>query len=138
MNSFIKLNIFALLYGFFLFIQTELMGNVYRITRITNLSINTVSRAIGITMLTVFLISTIALFFITSKYFNTGKLRYFLTILWIPYYVIFILLSMLLIPITYPGDKVAPVTGLILFCFYFTYPFYIAIINAVCTKNISE
>lgn len=138
MNPFIKLNIFALLYGFILFIQTELMGNVYRITRITNLGINTVSRAIGITMLIVFLISTIVLIFITSKYFNTGKLRYFLAILWIPYYIILALIFSVLIPMTYHGDEPSPATGLILLFFWFTYPFYIAIINLVCTKNISE
>lgn len=135
MNYFIKLNIFALLYGFVIYIQTELMGNVYRISRITNLSIKATNVAIGIAMLIIFISSTFIFFFVSSKYFNKGNIRYFLTILWIPYFIIYVWLTNLIIPITSPGDKPAPVIGLILFAFYFAYPFYIAIINAISAQK---
>jgi len=135
MNYFIKLNIFALLYGFVIYIQTELMGNVYRISRITNLSIKATNVVIGVAMLIIFISSTFMFFFVSSKYFNKGNIRYILTVLWIPYFIIYVWLTNIIIPITSPEDKPAPVIGLILFAYYFAYPFYIAIINTISVKK---
>ncbi|HBQ86413.1 MAG TPA: hypothetical protein DD811_08035 [Syntrophomonas sp.] len=137
MNYFVKLNIFGILYAFTLAIQTELMGNVYRISRLTNMPINAVEVKIGLMMLFVFIISTITFLLISSRYFYKGRLRYFLTILWIPYFLAFIFLFSSLIPMA-NIDEPPPVLGLILLGIYLAYPFYIAFINFVSTKNISE
>ncbi len=128
MKRFIKLNIFAFLYGFVFFIQTELMVNVYIIKRIahwfTNMS--------GIILsLCIFILSTIAYLFLTNRYLNTGKLRYFLTILWIPYYIGLVFLM----PVIDRADEPPPVLGLIIIGIFIAYPFYIALINALCTKT---
>lgn len=137
MNYFVKLNIFSVLYALILVIQTELMGNVYRISRVTNIPINTVRIAIGITVLFIFIISTIIFLLISSKYFYIGRLRYFLTILWIPYFLTIVFLFSYLIPMA-NIDEPSPVLGLILFGIYLIYPFYIAVINSISTKNIGE
>ena len=122
------------LYALVLFIQTELMGNIYRITRVTNLPISTVNITISIIILIVFIISTINFFFISAKYLNIGKLRYFLTLLWIPYYVIFTSVFSFLLPMTYRGDEPAPVTGLILIGILLVSPIYIAFITAISKR----
>ncbi|WP_193708370.1 hypothetical protein [Alkalibaculum sporogenes] len=133
MKTFVKLNFFAFLYGFFLFIVAFIMINAYRLERIAPWLNDTVN---SILIFIIFIVSTILFCFITTKYFNTGGLRYFLTILWIPYYLILRLLSNLLIPITYPGDKPVPVTGLFLLVIYLIYPLYIGFINLSCTQDL--
>ncbi len=99
--------------------------------------INAVEVKIGLMMLFVFIISTITFLLISSRYFYKGRLRYFLTILWIPYFLAFIFLFSSLIPMA-NIDEPPPVLGLILLGIYLAYPFYIAFINFVSTKNISE
>ncbi len=132
----VRLNICAILYALILVIQTELMGNIYRICRITNLPIDTIRIVVDVTVLIIFIISTIAFCLISSKYFYKGKARYFLTILWIPYFLTLIFLASFLTPMA-EIDEPSPGLGLVLFGIYLVYPFYIALINYFSTR-ISE
>jgi hypothetical protein len=123
------------LYALVLLIQIEPMGNVYRITRVTNWSIITVDRLILIFNLVIFIFSTVIFYLFTRKYLSTGKSRYLLTVLWIPYFAIFTYIFSSLFPITNPGDDPAPVLGLIIIGIFLIYPFYIALINAISPKT---
>lgn len=132
MRLFFKLNCFAMLYGFILFIQTEIILNYYRIENLVywyNTKIST------ILIFVVFIISTIVGYIITNRHFKMGKIRYFLTILWIPYLILFIKFFSYYFPMDNPGEEPTNVSGLILIFIYIVYPFYIALINLICTKN---
>lgn len=135
MKLFVKLNIFSALYAFLLLIEIESMGNIYRISRVTNLPVNTTNILVLIFDLFVFIISTIIFFYITRKYLNTGKLRYLLSLLWIPYFAVFTFIFALLLPITDPGDDPAPVLGLLFIGIFIIYPCYIAFINLISSKT---
>ncbi len=126
----LKLNIFAFLYGLVLVIQSMLTINVYRLKRITHwldFRFNTLF------ILVIFMVSSIAFVILTLRFLNRGKSRYLLVLLWAPYYFALYKLSWMLIPITHPGDKANPLTGLMLMGIYLLYPGYIAIINFLST-----
>lgn len=135
MNYFTRLNIISALYALVLLIEIEPMGNIYRITRVTNWPISIVNRLIFIFNLVVFIFSTVIFYLFTRKYLCTGKLRYLLTVLWIPYFAIFTYIFSSLFPITNPGDDPVPVLGLIIIGIFLIYPFYIALINAISSKT---
>lgn len=97
MKYFFKLNFFGILYALFIFIQTEHILNMYRLERITHWLDGTTNI---ILYFVIFIIFTIFFIIITTRYFNAGKLRYFLTILWVPYYIILTSLFATLNPIT--------------------------------------
>lgn len=135
MKLFAKLNIFSALYALLLLIEIESMGNIYRISRVTNWPVNITNILVLIFDLFVFIISTIIFFYITRKYLNTGKLRYLLSLLWIPYFAVFTFIFALLLPITDPGDDPAPVLGLLFIGIFIIYPFYIAFLNLISSKT---
>lgn len=132
MKYFAKLNLLALLYGFALFVVTELMLNCYRLEMIAHWFNFNLQEILLLVLLVVF---TIAFCFITKRYFSSGKLKYILSVLWIPYYVILTFLSSYLLPATNRGDDPPPVLGLVLCGLWFIYPFYIAVINVICKKK---
>ncbi|WP_245280988.1 hypothetical protein [Desulfitobacterium hafniense] len=78
---------------------------------------------------------TIIFYSITTKYLDTGKFRYFLTVLWIPYYIILVLLFAHLVPITYPGDEPLGGVAFIILGMFFIFPLYVAAITAIGTKD---
>lgn len=128
MKTFVKLNILAFLYAFILFIQTELMGNVLRLERITHWF----NRSnILILIIVIFIISTVLFVFLTRICFNTKKLKYLLTVFWIPYYIVLVFLFSFIAPIS-KQDEPSNAFGLILLSTLFCFPLYIAFINAVC------
>ncbi|CDZ25006.1 putative membrane protein [[Clostridium] cellulosi] len=132
MKYFARLNLMALLYGFALFAQTELMVNAYRLERITHwfsFAIN------GIAVLILFVLFTIALCVLTKKYLDKRKMRYILLILWLPYYVILTFLFSCLFPMTNRADEPSPVLGLILIGIWIAYPLYIAVINLIFPRK---
>ena len=129
---FTRLNIIGALYALVLFIQLQPMLNIYRIVRITNWSINTVNMLVAIFNLILFIISSIVFYFITRRYLSQGKLRFLLTLLWIPYYAIF---TLILSPASVRGEEPPPVLGLLFIGVFLVYPFYIAFINVISSKD---
>lgn len=135
MKNFIKMNMFSALYALALLIEIEPMGNVYRISRVTNWSVNRTNSIILLFDLFLFIISSTLFFLFSKRYLNTGKLRYLVSLLWIPYFAVFTYYFNFLFPLTNPGDDPAPVLGLILIATFCIYPFYIAIINVIASKT---
>ncbi|MFL0247155.1 hypothetical protein [Candidatus Clostridium stratigraminis] len=129
---FVKLNILSALYALTLFIQIQLMGNIYRIARITDWLISTVNVAVGILNLTLLIFTSFLFYLITKKYLSKVKLRFLITILWIPYYAIF---TSSLSPAMVRGEEPPPVLGLLFIGIFLIYPFYIAFINLISSAN---
>lgn len=132
MKKFVGLNIMAFFYGFALFAETELMVNCYRLERIMHW-FNFTAQKISVVIL--FVAFTIFFCIMTKRHFSAGKLRYILAVLWIPYYAVLTFLFSFLFPAVNRGDNPPPVLGIVLFGIWLVYPFYIATVNFICTKN---
>ena len=111
------------------FIPIELMGNVYRITRLTGWEIGTVNILIGLSLIVDIIGGTILINFLTKKWLGWRKANFWTVILWIPYFVLFIYVIASLFPITNGGDAPNPVTGFLVIGGLIIYPFYILILN---------
>ncbi|WP_256238646.1 hypothetical protein [Bacillus sp. EB600] len=55
MKYFIKLNVVSILYALMIFVPIQLMGNVYRISRLTGWNIGTVNTLSGVTIVVGFI-----------------------------------------------------------------------------------
>ncbi|WP_375102628.1 hypothetical protein ACDZ28_20370 [Paenibacillus sp. RS8] len=135
MRYFIKLNVLSAFYAFMLFVVIGLLVNIYRISRISGLELGKVDNLLLIFMLVLFIFSSIGFVWITKKYLNGRKSKYFTAILWYPYLFLFVNLFATWFPITEAADKPAPVTGLIIIGAMIIYPFYIVIINIIASIN---
>jgi hypothetical protein len=131
--TFLKLNGLSALYALVLFVQAELMVNVYRIERITGLSNENVYKYINLTIILVYVSFSILCYFITKSQLGTRKIKYVISVLWIPYFYIFICTFASLYPITNPGEEPLGGIGLLLIGIAIIFPFYIALINFVAT-----
>ncbi|WP_366161424.1 hypothetical protein ABXS71_21175 [Bacillus infantis] len=131
MKYFLKLNVVSILYALMFLVPIELMLNVYRISRLTDWEIGTVNILIGITVIVEIIGGTILLYFLTKKWLDGRKAKFWTVILWVPYLVLFIYVFASLFPITYGGDDPNPVTGLLAIGGLIVYPFYILILNFV-------
>jgi hypothetical protein len=118
-----------------LLIEVQLLGNVYRITRITGWQFNIVNNVILILNIGIFILSTFLFYRLTKKYLGNNKLRFFSIILWVPYFALFTFIFTSLFPIAHPGEKVGPATGLLVIGTLVTYPFYLTVINLVGTRK---
>jgi hypothetical protein len=137
MKYFLKLNVVSILYAFIVLIPIQLMGNVYRISRLTTWEIDTVNMLIAAIIIVDVIGGTILLLLLTRKWLGDRKANFWTVILWIPYFVLFTYLIASLFPITYGGDAPNPVTGLVALGGLIVYPVYILILNflGVTTKN---
>ena len=135
MKTFGKLNIISALYALVLVIQIQPMANIYRIFRITNWSFSAVYMLIAMFNLIIFIISTIIFFFITRKHLSQKKIRYLLTLIWIPYYIIITLIYNFLTPVIVKSEEPGPVVGLLFIVIFLSYPFYIAFINLISSRS---
>ncbi|WP_160495863.1 hypothetical protein [Paenibacillus dendrobii] len=129
MLGFLKLNYISALYAFVLFAQSELMVNVYRLQRLTGLrDINT---WVGLAMLFIFISSTILLYILTKRQLHNRKMKYFTSILWAPYFYLFVYVFASLFPITDPQEEPLGGVGLIIIGMAILFPIYIAIMNYI-------
>jgi len=131
MKFFLKLNTVSALYAFVLFISIELQVNFYRIWRLTGWQVNTVDIVIGVIHFAGFISTLFLFYFLISNWLEGRKASYWSVILWFPYLIIFVILFAFIFPITHPGDKPAPVSGLIIMAQLISYPFYLLCINFV-------
>ncbi|KJL02401.1 MULTISPECIES: hypothetical protein [Priestia] len=135
MNYFLKLNFSSILYAVLIFINIELIFNIYRISRIIELDV-AVARNIGIVIM---LISVIVFSFIyyllNRRYLTDSKLNYYGTVLWIPYFAIMLILFNKLFPISNHGDQLNPIGRIVIYLGVLLYPIYLAIVIALSRKS---
>ncbi|QFF99189.1 hypothetical protein PB01_10295 [Psychrobacillus glaciei] len=75
-----------------------------------------------------FLLLTILVYMFDKKWMQDKKSKYWSSILWLPYLIIFLFIFATLFPITYRGDVPSPASGLIIFGQLIIYPFYLSCI----------
>lgn len=127
MKTFFNINISSFLYAVALFVPLQIMLNINRIMRLTNMSSGmfwTLNIMIGwITLISIpFLIRQITFKSTLHKLFER------ITCLsWFVYYVLFTYITSRIIPIKNGGDMPSPVLGLILILVLSSYPLYIII-----------
>lgn len=135
MKCFLKLNAVACVYALLILIPFELMANVYRISRLTNWDIEKVNLFTEVIWMLDIIGGTIFLFLLTREWFDGRNVKYWTTILWIPYLVLFIYIIASLFPIRYGDDVPNPATGFIIIGGLIVYPFYILVLNFVETLS---
>lgn len=138
MRYFLKLNVVSMLYALIVFIPFELMLNVYRISRLSNWDIGTVNILTNIILIAVFIGGTIRIYFLTQKWLKKRNANLVTAILWLPYFVLFVLIFAFLSPITYGGDDPSPVAGLLAIGGTMGYPFYILLLNSIAMGRDEE
>ena len=131
MKYFMKLNVISILYAIMVFIPIELMVNVYRISRLTKWEIDTVKNLTGITLIVEIIGGTILILFLTKKWLEGRKSKFWTVILWVPYWILFIIVFAFLFPITNAGDKPNPATGLLVIGGLIIYPLYTLTLNFI-------
>lgn len=136
MQTFLKLNFISILYALTLFIQTELMVNVYRLERLSGLTeLNTF---VDYTNIVIFVIAGIILFYLTKHLLGYRKVKYLISVLWIPYFYIFIHSFAYLFPFTDPQEEPLPGLGLLIIGMVIIFPFYAAFINSISTLTLKH
>ena len=137
MTYFLRLNLVSFLYALMFCIPFELMLNVYRLARLTNIEVGTIN------ILTCFILfvgtigGTIVVFRLSKKWLEGRKANNWATLLWLPYFVLLLFLFANLAPFTNEGDMPNPVTGLLAFGGIIVYPIYIFVIN-ICSMTNEE
>ncbi|SFC63632.1 hypothetical protein SAMN05443252_1057 [Bacillus sp. OV322] len=129
MKYYFKLNIVSMIYALLAFIPIELIVNVYRIGRLTSWGINEVNCSVFVMLLIEIIAGTISLYSLTKKWLGSRLANLWTSILWIPYFILFIYVFGSLFPITYGGDSPNPASGLLIIGGLAVYPFYILVLN---------
>ena len=135
MKYFCKLNVVSIIYALMVFAPLELIFNIYRITSLTNWGIGMVNFMICVTLIIEVIGGTILIFFLTKKWLDGRKTKFWTVILWVPYFILFIYVFASLFPMTDGGDSPNPVIGLLALVGLIAYPFYILILNFVSMTN---
>lgn len=131
-----RVNGVSVLYAFSLFVQVELLMNVYRLERVIGLT--NIDRYVSIAVFLIFMLASIFAYFLTRFQLNPGKLKYLTTILWIPYFLIFIKWFAYAYPITNPQERPLPGIGLVIMAVTCLYPLYIAFLTLCTDLGASE
>lgn len=135
MNYVAKLNVASILYGIGAWVMVECMLNVYRISRISGWDISNVTNS----MMILLIISVGIFTFIYSRYtknhLGARKSRYVTTILWVPYFSLFVYGFRVLFPMVDRGDLPPPIVGLVIMAGLVVYPIYIALVTMLSMNN---
>lgn len=131
MKYFIKLNVVSILYALMIFVPIQLIGNVYRISRVTGWNIGLVNILSCLTIVAGSISGTILLILLTKKWLSVHKAIFWTVILWFPYFVLLVYIIASLFPITNEGDSPNPVAGFLALGALIAFPIYILIINFI-------
>ncbi|CAM4491148.1 DUF4328 domain-containing protein [Paenibacillus tarimensis] len=132
MRYFLKLNALSAIFALLPFIISELLVNVYRISRITGVDIAIINWVSVIVGLLCFYFSIVTFFLMIRKRFLPSKKANFLSsIAWVPYYCLYISIFASQFPMDHPADDANPASGLIIIVGLLFYPFILAGINAI-------
>ena len=88
MHKIIKINVISIVYALLLFIAIELFINVYRISRVTEWTLNVVIVVIPIIILVAVVLLTLLAIRLTKRWLLTKKAVYSLTFLLFPHFVL--------------------------------------------------
>ncbi|AXI30577.1 hypothetical protein CIB87_16685 [Priestia megaterium] len=92
MNYFLKLNFSSILYAGLIFINIELIFNIYRISRIIKINVAVARNIELVVMLISIIVFSFIYYLLNRQYLKGSKLNYFGTVLWIPYFIIKLIL----------------------------------------------
>ncbi|TMU87020.1 hypothetical protein FGG79_02445 [Bacillus sp. BHET2] len=129
MNYFLKVNLMSILYALMILVPTELMVNVYRLSRRTGWDIATVNDVSGFLIMADLILGTVLFYLITKNWMGKRKESYWTSILWFPYFILFVYVTATFFPTTYRGDTPNPASGIVLIGMLIVYPFYILVMN---------
>ncbi|WNB90748.1 hypothetical protein [Bacillus sp. NEB1478] len=122
MKCFFNLNVLSAVFGFIFFCTIELMLNTYRISNAAGLNIDQYERFSPIIYITFFVLSTILLLIIEKYWIDFRKTNFWAVGLWIPYFLIFIVLFNNVLPFKDPAEVPGPGAGILLiFSIFFYY-----------------
>ncbi len=133
MVTFLKLNGISVMYALAFFAHTEMWVNYYRIQRITGF--HHIGTLINISILLIYIAFSILCYILTKNLFGNRRIKNVLSVLWIPYFLIFTLTFASQYPITNPQDKPLPAIGLIIIGIAIVFPFYITLINFFASQS---
>ncbi|MCG7405910.1 hypothetical protein MH117_00630 [Paenibacillus sp. ACRRX] len=126
---FLKLSGVSFIYAISLFLQVELFVNQYRIEKYFDLG--DLGGTISWVNFLIFIMTTIICYYFTHRLFFEKKVKYVLSILWIPIFVSFIKIFANAYPITDQNDTPLPGIGLLVLLYIMAYPVYIIFINVI-------
>ncbi|MFQ3544671.1 hypothetical protein Q7A53_11315 [Halobacillus rhizosphaerae] len=128
MKLFLKLNALSMLFAFVFFIGIQLIGNVYRLSRITGIGLDRMNISILIVDAGIVVLCTIAFHLILKHKLTSRKANYWCTLLWLPYFFMFTFLFVSLFPITNPGEQLPPAAGLMIIAGVLIFPLYLTLV----------
>ncbi|RFA34258.1 hypothetical protein CAI16_11760 [Virgibacillus dokdonensis] len=131
MKYFIKLNLVSIIYAFIALIPIQLIGNVYRINRLTGWKIATINTITAVVIIIEFIVGTILILILTKKWLKNRKANFWTMILWVPYFILFTYITASLFPIINEGDSPNPISGFFAIGLLMLFPFYIYSINFI-------
>ncbi|SDZ68434.1 hypothetical protein SAMN05421736_1352 [Evansella caseinilytica] len=129
MKYLLKLNLVSLLYAVMIFVPILIIGNFYRISRITGWDLSLVNILSVLTIILFFIFGTVLLVFITRNWFKKRKANFCSLVLWIPYFLLLSKINATFFPITSPGDSPNSTAGLFVIGALLVFPVYIFIIT---------
>lgn len=135
LTSFLKLNILSAVSGFLFFIAVQSGLNIYRVERLTGLSVNMLQNIYFAFYIIGFLFSTIILIYLIKKWKISSMSRFLLAILWFPYFYLFNRIFTTLFPFTSQGDVPSAGTGFVVILGILLYPFYLMMISLFAGKE---
>ncbi len=129
MKFILKLNLLSMIYAVPFFLSTELLGNIYRLSRVTGLEIGMMDRMTTVYNVVGFICATMLFVYLAHHWMEGRKAQFWSVPLSIIYLAVFIVIVRTLLPITHPGDRPNPASGLIIIVLSILYPLYLVIIN---------
>lgn len=131
LKKFVFLNIIGILFAISIFVHTEIRINYYRIAEIfqySELQVQTISNLI---ISACYIIIFLLVGFIIQRKFLNSKLKYLSSLIWFPYYYIFIEIFSYMYPLNNPALKPLPSEGLVIILFNLIYPVVIFIFASI-------
>lgn len=129
MRLLLKLNLLSAVFAFPLFVYFELLGNAYRINRVSGWEWDRINRVTTVYSIAAFILSTFLFIYIVRRWMRGRKARFWSIPASIFYLFLFILIFRSLFPITHPADTPNPASGLIMIGLSILFPLYILVIN---------